>query len=134
MLDVTRSFPIFTTTETKNEKNNVKGPHFLKFCVKLRPLTSWKIKVKILAQIFAIYFYKIITFWNVVFTSPRKSIRLNEVVISCKVFCKFNHLSAKPIKCSNTLKQFVDFCRRIVWMCLTILWGWRLKGKSGKKI
>ena len=24
--------------------------------------------------------------------------------------------------------QFVGSCRRIVWVCLTILWGWRLKG------
>ena len=29
---------------------------------------------------------------------------------------------------SNALKQFVDCCRRIVWVCLTILWGWHLKG------
>ena len=40
----------------------------------------------------------------------------------------FNTLSANPTKWSNTLKQFVSFCRRIVWMCLTILQGWRLKG------
>ena len=33
----------------------------------------------------------------------------------------FNTLSANPTKWSNTLKQFVSFCRRIVWMCLTIL-------------
>ena len=38
-----------------------------------------------------------------------------------------NPLSANPTKCSNTLKQFVGFCRRIVSVCLTILWGWRLK-------
>ena len=41
----------------------------------------------------------------------------------------FNLLSANPTKWSSTLKQFVGCCRRIVWMCLTILWGWRrLKG------
>ena len=33
-----------------------------------------------------------------------------------------NPLSANPTKWSNTLKQFVGFCRRIVWVCLTILW------------
>ena len=32
-----------------------------------------------------------------------------------------NPLSANPTKWSKTLKQFV--C-----LCLTILWGWRLKG------
>ena len=34
------------------------------------------------------------------------------------------HLSASLTKWSYTLKQFVRFCRRIVWVCLTILWGW----------
>ena len=28
----------------------------------------------------------------------------------------------------NTLTQLVTFCRRIVWVCLTILWGRCLKG------
>ena len=28
----------------------------------------------------------------------------------------------------NTLKQFVEFFWRIVWVCLTILWGWCLNG------
>ena len=37
-----------------------------------------------------------------------------------------NSLSVNPTKWSNTLKQFVGFCRRIVRVCLTILWGWRL--------
>ena len=36
-------------------------------------------------------------------------------------------LSANPTKWSNTLKQFVGFCRQIVWVYLTILWSWRLK-------
>ena len=35
---------------------------------------------------------------------------------------KVNLLSANPTKWSSTLKQFVGFCRRIVWVCLTILW------------
>ena len=38
-------------------------------------------------------------------------------------------LNANPTKWSNTLKQFVGCCGRIVWVCLTILRGWRLKGK-----
>ena len=41
-----------------------------------------------------------------------------------------NSLSANPTKWSSTLKQFVGNSRRIVWVCLTILWGWRLKGYS----
>ena len=56
-------------------------------------------------------------------------------------FMKFSHrsplsnyeanikpLSADPTKWSNTLKQFVVKSRQIVWICLTILWGLRLKG------
>ena len=34
----------------------------------------------------------------------------------------FNHLNAIPTKWSNTLKH--------VWVCLTILRGWRLKGED----
>ena len=33
-----------------------------------------------------------------------------------------NHLSANPTKWSNTLKQFVVCCQRIVWVWFTILW------------
>ena len=32
--------------------------------------------------------------------------------------------SANLTKWSNTLQQFVGSSRRIVWVCLTILWGW----------
>ena len=39
----------------------------------------------------------------------------------------FNPSSANPTKWANSLKQFVGSCRRIVWMCLTIFWGWDLK-------
>ena len=35
--------------------------------------------------------------------------------------------SANHTKLSNTLKQFVDKNQQIVWVCLAILWGWRLK-------
>ena len=37
-------------------------------------------------------------------------------------------LSANPTKWSNTLKQFFGNIRGIVWLYLTILWGWHLKG------
>ena len=39
-----------------------------------------------------------------------------------------NPLNANPTKWSNTVKQFVGKCRRIVSVCLTILWGWCLSG------
>ena len=38
-----------------------------------------------------------------------------------------NPLSTNPTKWSNKLKQFVSNSRRVVWVCLTILWGWGLK-------
>ena len=37
-------------------------------------------------------------------------------------------ISANPTKWSNTLTQVAGFCWRFVWMCLTILWDWHLKG------
>ena len=40
----------------------------------------------------------------------------------------FNPLSANPKKWSNILKQFFGNSRQVVWVCLTILWVWRLKG------
>ena len=43
------------------------------------------------------------------------------------VFNQFNPLRANPTKWSNILEQFVGKIRRIVWVCLTILWCWRLK-------
>ena len=41
---------------------------------------------------------------------------------------RVNPLSANPTKWSKTLKHFVSNCRRIAWVCLTIFWGWCLKG------
>ena len=38
-----------------------------------------------------------------------------------------NPLNAHPTIWSSTLKQFVDNSRRIIWVCLTTLWGWCLK-------
>ena len=38
-----------------------------------------------------------------------------------------NPLSANPTIWSNTFKEFVGCCRGTVWVCLTILSGWRLK-------
>ena len=39
-----------------------------------------------------------------------------------------NPLITNPRKWSNIFKQFVGCYRRIVWVCLTILWCWLLKG------
>ena len=39
-----------------------------------------------------------------------------------------NTLSANPTKWSSTLRQIVGNYRRIVKMCLTILWDCRQKG------
>ena len=39
-----------------------------------------------------------------------------------------NPLCANPTKWSNTIKQFVDNSWRIVWVCLTILCVWPIKG------
>ena len=44
------------------------------------------------------------------------------------ILSQFNPLSANPTKWSNTLQQFVGNSGRIVWVCLPILWSWRLKG------
>ena len=41
---------------------------------------------------------------------------------------KVNPLSANPTYCSNTLKQFYDKLPTNCLSCLTIFWGWRLKG------
>ena len=40
-----------------------------------------------------------------------------------------NPLSANPTIWSDTLKLFVGKSHRIVWVRLTILWGWRLKAR-----
>ena len=44
------------------------------------------------------------------------------------IYTWLNPLSANPANWSNTLKQFVGRCQRIIWVCLTILQGWCLKG------
>ena len=38
-----------------------------------------------------------------------------------------NPLSGNPTKWSNTL-NLSEICQRILWVCLTILWNWHLKG------
>ena len=42
----------------------------------------------------------------------------------------FNLFGADPTKWLNTLKHFVRFYYQIVWVCLTILRGCRLKDRD----
>ena len=60
----------------------------------------------------------------------RRLIRL--YIISRRFY--FIPLSAKFTKWSSTLKQFIGCCRRIVWVCLTILWDWSFKGYTYEMI
>ena len=46
-----------------------------------------------------------------------------------------NPLSANPQNGQTQSNNSSRICRRIVWVCLTILWSWRLKGSiPGPKI
>ena len=49
------------------------------------------------------------------------------LIWNCCLTSLLNPSSVDPTKWSNTIKQFVGFCRQIVGVCLAILWGWRLK-------
>ena len=70
---------------------------------------------------------KLIILWQYITPLIQGVIFPWEAVVSMKL----NPLSANPTKWSNTLKQFVGCWRRLVLACLTILWGWRLKGNRG---
>ena len=74
----------------------------------IQPLTIFA-KSFILIERFWIHFYMIYLF----------SLKYSNVL---------NPLSANTTKWSNTFKQFVGCCR-IVWVCLTILWGWHIEKK-----
>ena len=50
------------------------------------------------------------------------------------IYTWLNPLSTNPAKWSNTLKQFVGCCLRIVWVCLTILQSWRSKVKETARL
>ena len=63
---------------------------------------------------------------ELVFNTRLGRVRRNNVHTAPET--ELNALSAKPTKWPNTLKQFVGNSRRIVWVYLTILWDWRLKG------
>ena len=58
-----------------------------------------------------------------VFCYPIFSLLVILVLVIAEFEVNFHPLSANPQKWSCTLKEFVGFCRRIVWVCLTILFG-----------
>ena len=60
--------------------------------------------------------------------NKRKHVQSQERGLWHKLRKLLNPLSANPTKWSNTLEQIVGCSRRIVWVGLTILQGWRLKG------
>ena len=67
----------------------------------------------------------IVLFWNLHIQSIFTTNVLHDKIFFIPSFSfhwetKFNPLSANSTKRSNTLKQFVSFWRRIVWVCLTI--------------
>ena len=85
-------------------------------------------------------FNKVVWFQNTFFkehlglSTSESSYQLKQIIAR---FCKLvsilgwncvNPLNSNPTKWSNTLKHFLGKSRWIVWVCLTILWGWRLKG------
>ena len=56
--------------------------------------------------------------------SRKNNLRLNYIVLLRII--RLESLSSNPKKCTNILKHLVDFCGRIVWVCLTILLNWCL--------
>ena len=55
------------------------------------------------------------------------NLRLNTYINDSQFRKTLNPLSANPTKWSNILKKFVGKTQQIVWVCLTISWGWCLK-------
>ena len=47
-----------------------------------------------------------------------------DVLQGSKYTCEVKALSLNPTNWSDIPKQFVGCYQRIVWVCLTILWGW----------
>ena len=62
--------------------------------------------------------------------SNSKSANLSHMIVLSMYFQKWfiNPLSTNTTKWSNTLKLFVGNGGWIMWVCLTILWGWHWKG------
>ena len=83
----------------------------------LKQKSNWKSCIFLEIRVFVLYCFKICNtvLWCTGF----------EIPFHYPHHYKF--LNANPTKWSNILKQFVGYCRQIVWVCLTILLGWRLK-------
>ena len=62
--------------------------------------------------------FTIISFWGPALKSTAENGIPKKPLDTSLLQIFFNLLSASPTKCSNTLKH---------WVCLTILWCWRLK-------
>ena len=91
----------------------------------LRWLLLIRIKKKKFCFVFPCFIIKVLeqTKRGVYFMNPQQeNCVLNATFLSPKP------LSANPTKLLNTLNHFVSCCRQTVWVCLTILWGWRSKG------
>ena len=73
------------------------------------------------------FFVKIVTGFQPLNYIPKKFLDIC-LGSECASVHRLTLLSANSSKWSNTLKQFVGNSRQIVGVCLTILWGWRLKG------
>ena len=100
---------------------------------------AWNQKLSICAIFFFFFFktiYKVLTRdhqWNSI---PSKSmsciflISRHGMKLKLALGIILNTLRANPTKWSNTLKQFVGCWQLIAGVCLTILWGWCLKGQQ----
>ena len=53
---------------------------------------------------------------------------LSNILISLSASSIVIALTVWALALQNTLKQFAGNNRLIIWVCLTTLWGWRLKG------
>ena len=77
--------------------------------------------------------FRIMTFWSLVRSSQtgkHTHLKKSNSILLTRVAQWVNPLTTNRTKWSNTLKQFVGNSWRIVWVFLTILWVWCLKGQG----
>ena len=96
---------------------HIKNPLTLKICTVI-PSHKCLWKNNNMADLVMVFLLRVVfLLWKYVSTSPQTN---GEYIL-------FNPLTANPTKWSNTLKQFLGNRGRIIWVCLTISRGWRLK-------
>ena len=84
-----------------------------------RTLLPWTIFAK----------HKILDVFDRVLNTPPMMVSVRQRLFSrFRTFSFLTIFSANTTKWSNTFNQYIGCCQRIVRVCLTILWGWRLKG------